>query len=190
MKEIIFVGRSNVGKSTLIRVLTRKKVPVGKLPGVTRKPLHIPYQNIQITDMPGFGYMSKVTRKGQEAIKDNIVHYIEGNASNILLAVMVINTTSFAEIVDRWTQRNEIPVEVELFEFFNELDIEVIVAANKMDKVTDQDMALDGVVQRLGMSPPWRQWPDKIIPVSAKKGNIGDLKLRIQKKIEGIVRST
>ncbi|MDL5501605.1 MAG: 50S ribosome-binding GTPase, partial [Candidatus Methanoperedens sp.] len=49
MKEIIFVGRSNVGKSTLIRALTGKKVPVGKLPGVTRKPLHLPYQNIQIT---------------------------------------------------------------------------------------------------------------------------------------------
>ncbi|HMB44195.1 MAG TPA: GTP-binding protein, partial [Candidatus Methanoperedens sp.] len=89
------------------------------------------------------------------------------------------------EIVDRWTRRNEIPVEVELFEFFNELDIDVIVAANKMDKVTDQDLALDGVVQRLGMSPPWRQWPDKIVPVSAKKGNIGELKLLVQKKIEG-----
>jgi len=76
-------------------------------------------------------------------------------------------------------------VEVELFEFFNELDIDVIVAANKMDKVTDQDMTLDGVVQRLGMSPPWKQWPDKIVPVSAKKGNIGNLKLLIQTKIEG-----
>lgn len=184
MKEIIFVGRSNVGKSTLIRALTGKKVPVGKLPGVTRKPLRIPYQNIQITDMPGFGYMSKVTRKGQEAIKDNIVHYIEDNASNILLGVMVVNTTSFAEIVDRWTQRNEIPVEVELFEFFNELDIDVIVAANKMDKVKDQDIALDGIAQRLGMSPPWRQWLDKIVPVSAKKGNLGELKELIQKKME------
>jgi len=57
---------------------------------------------------------------------------------------MVINTTSFAEIVDRWPREMKIPVEVELFEFFNELDIDVIVAANKMDKVTDQDMALDG----------------------------------------------
>lgn len=186
MKEIIFVGRSNVGKSTLIRALTKKKTPVGKLPGVTRKPLHIPYQNVRITDMPGFGYISKITRKGQEAIKDNIVHYIEDNSSDILLAVMVVNTTSFAEIVDRWTERNEIPVEVELYEFLGELGIDVIVAANKMDKVKDQDFALDGIAQRLGMPPPWRQWLDKIVPVSAKKGNIEKLKLLIQKKIENL----
>jgi len=184
MKEIIFVGRSNVGKSTLIRALTGIKVPVGKLPGVTRKPLYLPYQNFQVTDMPGFGYMSKVTKKGQEAIKDNIVHYIEKNSSNIQLAVMVVNTSSFSEIVDRWTERNEIPVEVELFEFLHELDIDIIVAANKMDKVKDIDKTLDGIAQRLGMSPPWRQWIDIIVPVSAKKGNIGILKELIQKNLE------
>lgn len=185
MKEIIFVGRSNVGKSTLIRALTGKKVPVGKHPGVTRKPLHLSYQNVQITDMPGFGYMDKVTKKGQEAIKDNIVHYIEKNASGIMLAVMVVNTSSFAEIIDRWTNKNEIPVEVELFEFLHELGIEVIVAANKIDKVKDRDMVLDGIAHRLGMPPPWRQWLDKIVPVSAKKGNLGGLKQMMQKIIEG-----
>ncbi|MCX9084738.1 MAG: GTP-binding protein EngB [Candidatus Methanoperedens sp.] len=184
MKEIIFVGRSNVGKSTLIRALTGIKVPVGKLPGVTRKPLHLPYQKFQITDMPGFGYMSKVTKQGQEAIKDNIVHYIEQNSTNIQLAVMVLNATSFVEIVDRWTQRNEIPVEVELFEFLHELDIQVIVAANKMDKIKEIDETLNGIAQRLGMTPPWKQWIDTIVPVSAKKGKIGILKELIQKNLE------
>ncbi len=65
----------------------------------------------------------------------------------------------------------------------------MIVAANKMDKVKDQDLVLDGIAQRLGMSPPWRQWLDKIVPVSAKKGNLGDLKQLMQKKIEGISNS-
>jgi GTP-binding protein EngB required for normal cell division len=93
---------------------------------------------------------------------------------------MVVNSTSFAEIVDRWTQRNEIPIEVELFEFLHDLDIEVVVAANKMDKIKDIDETLDGIAQRLGMSPPWRQWIDILVPVSAKKGNIGILKELIQ----------
>lgn len=185
MKEIIFVGRSNVGKSTLITALTGKKLPAGKRPGVTRKPVHIAYQGIRIADMPGFGFMSGVPEASQEAIKDNIVHYIEENAGNIALAVMVVNATSFAEIVDRWAGRDEIPVEVELFEFLHEMDIDVIVAANKMDKVGDTDRTLDGIAERLGMMPPWRQWLDAIVPVSAKKGDIKGLKELIRKKLEG-----
>ncbi|MCX9012977.1 MAG: GTP-binding protein EngB [Candidatus Methanoperedens sp.] len=184
-KEIIFAGRSNVGKSTLITALTGKKLPAGKRPGVTRKPLHITYQGFQVTDMPGFGFMSGVPEAGQEAIKDNIVHYIEDNAGNIALAVMVVNATSFAEIVDRWRERGEIPVEVELFEFLHEMNIDVIVAANKMDKVADIDKTLDGIAERLGMMPPWRQWLDVIVPVSAKKGDVRGLKELIRKKLEG-----
>jgi small GTP-binding protein len=186
MKEIIFVGRSNVGKSTLISTLTGKKLRTGRRPGVTRKPLHIPYQDIQITDMPGLGFMSGITDESMDAIKDNIVHYIEDNASNIAFAVMVVNTGSFAEIVDRWNSRNEIPVEVELFEFLHEMNIEVIVAANKIDKVVDVDGTLDGVAQRLGMMPPWKQWLDVIVPVSAKKGKIGELKKLMQIKLEAM----
>lgn len=185
VKEIIFVGRSNVGKSTLITALTGKKLRVGRRPGVTRKPLQVPYQDFQITDMPGFGFMSGVSAESQDAIKDSIIHYIEDNAGNIALAVMVVNATSFAEIVDRWIGRNEIPVEVELFEFLRELNIDVIVAANKIDKVKDIDKTLDGIAERLGMIPPWRQWLDMIVPVSAKKGEIMGLKKLIQKKLEG-----
>ncbi len=188
MKEIIFTGRSNVGKSTLISALTGRQLRTGRRPGVTRKPLHVPYQDIQITDMPGLGFMSGISDESVEAIKNNIVHYIENNAENIAFAVMVVNAASFAEIVDRWNERNEIPVEVELFEFLHEMNIDVIVAANKIDKVGDVDGILDGIAQRLGMAPPWRQWLDVVVPVSAKKGKIGDLKELIQKKLEEMRR--
>lgn len=188
MKEILFVGRSNVGKSTLIRKITGRKLHAGKRPGVTRKPLKIPYQGLQITDMPGFGFMSGATEDSQDAIKNNIVHYIEDNAENIALAVMVVNVSSFSEVVDRWKARNEIPVEVELFEFLHEMDIDVVVAANKMDKVkeADRDRILDGIAERLGMIPPWRQWIDNIVPVSAKKGELGWLKEKMRERIERV----
>jgi small GTP-binding protein len=185
MKEIIFVGRSNVGKSTLITALTGRKLPSGRRPGVTRKPQHIPYQDFQITDMPGFGFMSGTSEESMDAIKDNIVHYIEKNAPNIVLAVMVVNATSFAEIVDRWVSRNEIPVEVELFEFLHELGVDIVVAANKIDKVKAVDETLDGIAERLGMMPPWKQWIDVIAPTSAKKKEVRSLKEKMQKRMEG-----
>lgn len=183
-KEIVIAGRSNVGKSTIIRKLTGKKLAVGKRPGVTRKPAHIPYQSFTITDMPGFGFISGVSRESEEAIKDNIVRYIEDNAKNIVLAVLVVDAKSFSEVVDRWSERGEVPVEVELYEFLHELNLDVIVAANKMDKVKDKDTALNGIAERLGMMPPWRQWLDVIVPVSAKKGDIRGLKELLQKKLE------
>ena len=186
MKEIIFVGRSNVGKSTLISSLTGKKLRTGRRPGVTRKPLHIPYQDLRITDMPGFGFMSGISDESMDAIKNNIVHYIENNAGDIAFAVMVVNAASFGEIVDRWDGRDETPVEVELFEFLHEMNIDVIVAANKIDKVSNVDGTLDGIAQRLGMMPPWRQWLDSIVPISAKKGKINELKMIMQKKLEAM----
>lgn len=184
MKEIIFVGRSNVGKSTLITALTGRKLPAGRRPGVTRRPLHVPYQNIQITDMPGYGFMSGANEESQEAVKDNIVHYIEKNAGNIILAVMVVDSKSFVEIVDRWAAKNEIPVDVELFDFLKDLNIDVIIAANKIDKVKEVDKTLDGIAERLGMMPPWRQWLDRIVPLSAKNSEVTGLKKIIQGKLE------
>jgi len=178
MKEIIFVGRSNVGKSSLIRALTGENVRVGKRPGVTRKFVHIRYKNVIITDMPGFGCMSGVPKRVQEAIKDEIVEYIEQKAEKIILAILVVNATSFSEIFDKWLKRNEIPIELELYEFLNELNIKVIVAVNKIDKIKAEnvDKVVDGIAERLGMLPPWRQWIDTIVPVSAKKGEVERLK--------------
>jgi GTP-binding protein EngB required for normal cell division len=70
----------------------------------------------------------------------------------------------------------------------HELDIDVVVAANKMDKVkeAERDGTLDGIGERLGMLPPWRQWIDIIVPVSAKKGELGTLKEKMRERIERV----
>jgi small GTP-binding protein len=53
---------------------------------------------------------------------------------------------------------------------------QIIVAMNKMDKVDNPDETLDGIVEKLGMIPPWRLWRHKVFPISAKKGEVGELK--------------
>jgi len=183
--EIIFVGRSNVGKSSIIRKLTSSKVRVGKRPGVTLKPTHIRLGDLLVTDMPGFGFMSGVKERKQDIVKDKIVHYIEDNAGRIDLAVLVIDGSSFLEIVARWEERNEIPVDIELFRFLNEVGVPVILAINKMDKI-DGDMAdhvLDDIVERIGLPSPWNMWQDVVVPVSAKEEDLKKLSSCIRQRM-------
>ncbi len=183
--EIVFIGRSNVGKSTLMRDLIGAKVKIGRRPGVTQKPNYYEYGDLLITDMPGYGYMRGVERAKQERIKDLIVKYFEDNAGRIVYAVQVIDAKSFADIVDRWDGRGEIPIDVELNGFLHDLKIDVVIAANKMDKVpyAERDALLDGICVRLHMLPPWKNWLGQIAPISAKMNELGPLRTILRDKL-------
>jgi len=183
--EIVFVGRSNVGKSSLIRELTGQKVRVGKRPGVTLKPTQIRLSDLLITDMPGFGFMSGVKERKQDIVKDQIVRYIERGTERIRLAVMVVDGPVFVEVVDRWESRNEIPIDLEMYDFLKELGIDTVVAVNKLDKLKEEEQndVLDGIADKLGMLPPWRQWIDSIAPISAKQGKIKPLNSIIRQRL-------
>src|SRR5512137_2098385 len=96
-KEIVLIGRSNVGKSTLFKELTGRKVRIGRRPGITREPVKVRFGNVLLVDMPGFGFMMNLSKKGQERNKDFIVGYFEENKDDILLVVQVIDAASFLD---------------------------------------------------------------------------------------------
>ena len=175
--EVVFVGRSNVGKSTLMRELTGHTFDTGSKPGVTRSPNHYDWasEDFVLTDLPGFGFMSGVPEEQREQIKTDIVRYIEENADKILVGVLVVDGKSAVDIIDRHSGEDEVPYDVEMFYFLRDVDIPVVVAVNKMDKVDDRDERLDELCDRLGLYPPWKQWRDTIAPISAKRGNIDAL---------------
>lgn len=188
--EIIFVGRSNVGKSSLLKELFGAKVRVGKRPGVTLRPTHAQVSDLLITDMPGFGFMSGVKERKQDIVKDKTVHYIEENSERIKIGVLVIDGPAFPEIVDRWDSRDQIPIDVEMFDFLREIGIDTIVAANKMDKLKadEYDDLLDEVSVRLGLEPPWQNWKHLIAPISAKKGDSKNLKGLLRDRLHEMKR--
>jgi len=189
MIEIVFAGRSNVGKSTLFYQLFGVKVRKGKRPGTTIKPNQIKYKDLIVTDLPGFGYISGVDKEFNERVKDFIVRYIEENADRIILAIQVVDGKSFLEIAERWEKRGYIPVEVEMFEFLNEVCPKVFLAVNKMDKVDNPDETLNAIAEKLGMIPPWTNWKHVIFPISAKKGKVENLREAIKKRLMEIKRS-
>ena len=176
-EEVVLVGRSNVGKSTLMRLLTGHDVTTGRKPGVTRSPTHFDWhaQNFMFTDLPGFGFMEGVPAERREQIKTDVVRYVEANADQILAGVLVLDGKSVVDIIDRHSGPDEIPHDVELFGFLQDVDVTPVVAVNKMDKVDDRDERLDAICDRLGLYPPWQQWQDTVAPISAKRGSIAPL---------------
>lgn len=175
--EVVLVGRSNVGKSTIMRELTGHDIPTGKRPGVTQRPNHFDWasEDFVITDLPGFGFMAGVPEDVRESIKTDVIQYIEAHADNILVGVLVLDGKAAVDIIDRHSGPDSVPHDVELFHFLEEVGISPVVAVNKMDKVDDRDERLDQIADRLGLVPPWQQWQDTIAPISAKRGSIQPL---------------
>jgi small GTP-binding protein len=175
--EVVLVGRSNVGKSTLMREITGHSFDTGQRPGVTRQPNHYDWASADfvITDLPGFGFMKGVPDDVQEQIKTDIVRYVETHAEKILAGVVVLDGKAAVDIIDRHTGPDSVPHTVELYHFLRDVGIPPVLAVNKMDKVDDRDARLDEICERFGLVPPWKQWPETVAPISAKRGSIQPL---------------
>ena len=184
-REVVLVGRSNVGKSTLMREITGHTFDTGQRPGVTREPNHYDWaaEDFVITDLPGFGFMKGVPEEVRERIKTDVVRYVERYAEHILVAILVIDGKAVIDIIDRHSGGEEIPHDVEMFHFLRELGIPTVVAVNKMDKVDDTDERLNELCDRLGLVPPWQQWQEVVAPISAKGGNIDALNEAVRKHL-------
>jgi len=188
--EVVLVGRSNVGKSTLMREITGHDVDAGRRPGVTREPNHYDWvgPDFVVTDLPGFGFMEGVSADAREQIKTDIVRYIETHAGKILVGIVVIDGSAAVEIIDRHTGEESVPHDIELFRFLQDVGIPPVLAVNKMDKVEDRDAQLDAIADRFGLFPPWQQWTDTIAPITAKRGNIEALNEAVREHLHGAER--
>jgi len=90
--EFAFMGRSNVGKSSLINMITGKKdlVKVGSKPGVTKCiNFFILNDNISLVDLPGFGY-AKLPKELKKTFLPLIKNYIRSR-DNLKLVFLLID---------------------------------------------------------------------------------------------------
>ncbi len=173
--QIIVAGRSNVGKSTLVKLITKQNVRIGKKPGVTLKPTKYDMGQYVLVDLPGFGFMTGLEEKVQDKIKTEIVRYIEDNKDMIAGSIIVIDAKAFPTIVERWENKKEIPIDIEIFEFLLELKLNPSIFINKMDKIkhNEKDKTLDHIVELFGFPPPWRQWITEDITIGILKNGEG-----------------
>lgn len=113
-KQIVLVGKSNVGKSSFINSLANHKnlAKVGSTPGKTKS---INYYDVNdeffIVDLPGYGY-SNMTKKEKENTSKLINYYIENttNISHIFFLVDIRHKpTENDRIMYDWLTSKAIP---------------------------------------------------------------------------------
>lgn len=145
--SLLIIGNSNVGKSSITRLLMpnpRKfKGKIGKTPGSTLliKPItqdKLPYK---IVDLPGFGYISQSSRRRGEHNKKQIVVHIEKHYEDYFLGLIVINILRIEDEIQKYfiQNRRTIPLSFELIQFLNEFKIPLLVIFNKIDKFSNLD---------------------------------------------------
>lgn len=155
--SIVFSGKSNVGKSSVINCLLNRKnfARVGAQPGKT---VHINYflvdGSVYFTDLPGYGY-AKVSQKERERWAA-LMEAFFSQRERITLGVMIVDARHKPTADD-----------VTMAAWFRESDCPTVVVANKVDKLAkreiDGNMAL--IRETIALQPS-----TLLIPFSAEKG--------------------
>ena len=156
LPEVAFAGRSNVGKSSLLNALVRRKsfARVSRTPGRTREINFFRVNNtFVLVDLPGYGY-ARISKTKKAEWRPMIESYLR-------------RTTQLRGIVLLLDIRRE-PSEDDraMLDFLAELGVPTIVALTKADKLTKAD-ARERVAK---ISRILALEPDQVIQFSAHSG--------------------
>ena len=91
LPEFAFIGRSNVGKSSLINMLTQRNglAKTSSTPGKTQSiNLFLLNKKIQFVDLPGYGY-AKLSKDKREIFGKMIKHYLHERVNMYCLFVLI-----------------------------------------------------------------------------------------------------
>lgn len=115
--EYAFIGRSNVGKSSLINMLTNKKglAMTSSKPGKTTLINHfIINDQWYLVDLPGYGYARR-SKEGREKLREIIEDYILERPTLVNLFVLV-DVRHEPQVIDlefmEWLGENEVPFSI------------------------------------------------------------------------------
>lgn len=173
LPEIAFAGRSNVGKSSLLNLITgrRKLAHVSGSPGKTRTiNFYLINDSFRIVDLPGYGY-ARVSRSVSEGWGEMMERYLEGR-ENLLKVVQLVDIRHAPSKQD-----------VEMYDYLRHYGLDGIVAATKADKISRNqlDRQLRLIRQTLRLNSD-----DRVFPVSSlKKTGYQDLLSELDRILEG-----
>jgi GTP-binding protein len=156
MPEVAFAGRSNVGKSSLLNLLTGRRglAKVSGSPGKTRTiNFYMINDEFRIVDLPGYGY-ARLSRSVTQKWGEMVETYLKNRKSLVMVVLL-------ADIRHRPTGQDK-----QLFEWLKYYGVRTLVAATKADKISRGAVAghLMNIRETLGLPRD-----ETVIPVSSLK---------------------
>ncbi|WP_066895375.1 ribosome biogenesis GTP-binding protein YihA/YsxC [Clostridium nigeriense] len=131
LSEIAFVGRSNVGKSSIINALTnrRKLAKVSQTPGKTRLINFFIINNDEfyLVDLPGYGY-AKVSKSEKASWGNTIETYLSGR--NELKRVVLLVDSRHKPTAD----------DIQMHEWIKFYGYDEVIIATKSDKLSNNEL--------------------------------------------------
>lgn len=159
MPEYAFIGRSNVGKSSLINLLCdrNKLAKTSSTPGKTQLINHfLINDNWYLVDLPGYGY-AKVSKTDRAKWKGFTYNYLL-NRSNLMGVFVLIDSRIPAQKVD-----------LEFMEWLGVNGIPFVMVFTKIDKKASRDMNKQLHAYQKEMLKTWEFMPKHFLSSSVSK---------------------
>ena len=156
LPEYAFIGRSNVGKSSLINMLTRqnKLAMTSSTPGKTLLINHfLVNDSWYLVDLPGYGY-AKRSKSQQEKLTDIISGYILGREQMTML-FLLIDSRHPAQKID-----------LEFIEWLGENGVPFAIVFTKADKLTRSQLHSNIEAYKATLLEQWEELPPMLITSS------------------------
>lgn len=157
--EYAFIGRSNVGKSSLINMLTQRKrlAMTSSTPGKTQLINHFLINNEwYLVDLPGYGYAQR-GKKGREQIQKIIDHYLDDR----------IELTSLFVLLD--CRHEPQKIDLEFIDQLGEKGIPFAIIFTKIDKISNSKLNENITIYKNKLLETWEELPPVFFTSSEHK---------------------
>ena len=165
MPEYAFIGRSNVGKSSLINALTNSKklAKISGKPGKTQLINHfLINEKFYFTDLPGYGY-AKISKKIKEEFQSFTLKYLK-NRENLVCLFLLIDLRVSPQKID-----------LEFMEFCALKKIPFVICFTKSDKLKKAEIVENTNQYKDYLLKQWESFPINFTTSSVKKTGLKEI---------------
>jgi GTP-binding protein len=159
LPEYAFIGRSNVGKSSLINALLNNKslAKTSSKPGKTQLINHfIVNKSWYLVDLPGYGYAG-VSKNMRSEWKKFIIHYINTRANLMNLFVLVDSRIEPQKI------------DIDFINYLGEKEIPFYIVFTKTDKISPNVVQSNAAAFKRKLEENWETCPPFYFTSAEKK---------------------